>query len=417
MDFVIRSAQIIDINSPFNKSKKDIHVSNGVIKKIDDQIPFDGEEINGDSLCVSIGWLDMRAHYHDPGNEHKEDIETGSDAAAVGGFTDVVLLPNNNPVTSSKNSISYYQKWSKGSAVQLHPMAAVTLGCEGKELTEMIDLHVAGAIAFGDGIRPIWHTDIMMKGLQYLQKFKGLLINKAEDEMLTAFGHMNEGMQSTQMGLKGMPSLSEVIMIERDLKLLQYTGGRLHFTMVSTKEGVELIRSAKAKGLSVTCDVGVNYLKFTDKDLSDYETNLKVNPPYRTDNDRQALLEGLKDGTIDCIVSDHIPHDEESKKLEFDLADFGSSNQQTFLSVLMDVFGDDYQEFIEKFTSNPRNLLGIEQPKIDVGQPAVLTVFNGDSWTLDSDTNKSKSTASPFFGQTVQGQVKAIVNNGQLVLN
>jgi len=144
-------------------------------------------------------------------------------------------------------------------------------------------------------------------------------------------------------------------MIERDLKLLQYTGGRLHFTMVSTKEGVELIRSAKAKGLSVTCDVGVNYLKFTDKDLSDYETNLKVNPPYRTDNDRQALLEGLKDGTIDCIVSDHIPHDEESKKLEFDLADFGSSNQQTFLSVLMDVFGDDYQEFIEKFTSNPRN--------------------------------------------------------------
>jgi len=417
MEFLIRSAQIIDKHSPFHQSQKDILVSNGIIKKIDNHIDFDGQVVQADDLKVSVGWLDMRAHYQDPGHEHKEDLESGCAVAAAGGFTDVVLLPNTQPVTSSKNAISYYLKWNKGSAVQLHPMAAVSIGCEGKELTEMIDLHTAGAVAFGDGLRPIWHTDIMLKGLQYLQKFDGLLMNKPEDEMLTAFGHMNEGKASTLMGLKGMPILSESIMIERDLKLLQYAGGKLHFTMISSKESVELIREAKARGLKVTCDTGINYLKFTDEDLSDYDTHLKVNPPYRTESDRQALIDAVKDGTIDCLVSDHIPQDEESKKLEFDLADFGSSNQQTVYSVLFEIFGDKATDYLELITSNPRKLLNLGSPSIQEGQTACLTLFNSGSWILNASTNKSKSVASPLFGKSLKGKIIGIVNQGQLILN
>jgi dihydroorotase len=417
MEFLIRSAQIIDKLSPFHQSQKDILISNGIIKQIDDNISFDGEVISAKGLKVSIGWIDMRAHYQDPGNEHKEDLDSGSAVAAAGGFTDVVLVPNTQPVTSSKNAISYFSKWNKTSSVQLHPMAAVTLDCQGKELTEMIDLFTAGAVCFGDGLKPIWHTDIMLKGLQYLQKFNGLLINKAEDQMLTAFGHMNEGHSSTLLGLKGMPVLAETVMIDRDLKLLEYAGGRLHFSLVSSREGIELIRAAKSRGLNVTCDVGVNYLQFTDQDLSDYDTNLKVNPPYRTENDRSALIKAVKDGTVDCIVSDHIPHDEESKKLEFDLADFGSSNQQPFFSVLSEVFGNRTEDYIELFTTKPRELLNMQVPKIEEGQNACLTLFTDDAWTLDSQTNKSKSVASPFYGKQLKGKVLGIVNNGQLILN
>ena len=417
MEFLIRSAQILDTHSSHHLSKRDILISNGKIKSIGTNINFDGEVISAEQLKVSVGWIDMRAHYQDPGNEHKEDLESGSAVAAASGFTDVVLLPNTNPVITSKNSISYYQKWNKHSAVQLHPMAAVSLGCEGKELTEMIDLHTAGAAAFTDGIKPIWHTDIMLKALQYLQKFDGLLINKPEDEMLTAFGHMNEGKVSTLQGLKGMPILAEVVMIQRDLRLLEYAGGRLHFSMVSSKEGLKLIKEAKSKGLNVTCDVGVNYLKFTDEDVDDYDTNLKVNPPYRTNLDRTALIKGIKDGTIDCIVSDHIPQDEESKKLEFDLADFGSSNQQTFYSVFKEALGSDCHQYLSLLTDNPRRILKMDQPKIEEGQVACLTLFNEETWRFDAKSNKSKSVASPFLNKALEGKVIGVVNNGQVVLN
>ena len=418
MEFLIRAAEILHPDSPLHKSKKDILISNGKISQIADQIDFAGQTITADNLKVSVGWMDMRAHYNDPGNEHKEDIETGIDTAMAGGFTDVAILPNTQPVVGTKNGVAYYQKFSKTFPVTLHPIAAVTQNCEGEELTEMIDLHQAGAAAFSDGLKPIWHTDIVLKGLQYLQKFDGLLINKPEDQMLTSFAHMHEGEVSTMLGLKGMPSLSESIAVQRDLRLLEYTGGRIHFTLISSQESVEMIREAKRKGLNVSCDVGVNYLKYTEADLEDYDTNLKVNPPYRKSTDRKALLDGLKDGTIDVIVSDHNPHDEESKKLEFDLADFGSANQQTFYSVLNEVSQGDLSEVISCFTSKPRHLLGITEQEIVEGAEACLTLFTPDlSWTLDASTNKSKSVASPLFNQTMKGRVIGIVNRGELYLN
>lgn len=418
MEFLIRAAEILHPNSPLHKSTKDVLISNGKIKKIADHIEFDGQIISCQDLKLSIGWFDMRAHYNDPGFEHKEDLDSGLLSAMAGGFTDVALLPNTDPVISTKNSVSYYDKQSRVSPVHLHPIAAVTVGFQGNELTEMIDLHHAGAIAFSDGLKTIWHTDILLKALQYLQKFNGLLINRPEDHHLTAFGHMNEGYVSTVMGLKGMPGLSESLMIQRDLKLLEYAGGKIHFTLISTKESVDLIREAKSKSLNVTCDIGVNYLRFIDQDLEEYDTSLKVNPPYRLEEDRLALIEGVLDGTIDVIVSDHNPHDEESKKLEFDLADFGSPNQQHFYSVLNGSLGNELSDAINLFTSKPREILGLKVPRIEEGEDACITLFSPtESWMFNAKTNKSKSVASPVFNQELQGSIIGIINKGDLHLN
>ncbi|MCO6358202.1 dihydroorotase [Roseivirga pacifica] len=416
MNLLIRGAHILNPDSPFHNSIKDIFIEAGVIRQIGDNLSVENAELIDAKGCyVSVGWFDLRANFQDPGLEHKEDLESGSQAAMAAGFTDVLLLPNAQPVVDSKNAVAYYQKWSKYSLVDLHPMAAVSLKAEGKELTEMIDLHSAGAKAFSDGVKPIWHTDIMLKSLQYLQKFDGLLINKPEDELLTAFGHMNEGEVSTVMGLKGMPSIAESLMIQRDLELLEYAGGKVHFSLISSKDSVALIREAKAKGLKVTCDVGVNYLKFIDADAQSYDTNFKVNPPYRTEQDRLALVEGVLDGTIDVIVSDHYPHDEECKKLEFDLADFGTNNLQGFLPVLIDVFGDDFEKVVDRFTSKPREILGVTLPKIEEGADACLTIFSKDrTWQFNKQTNLSKSLASPLMNQELKGAVLAVTNKGQV---
>ena len=418
MEFLIRAAEILQPDSPLHQSQKDILIANGKISQIADQIEFDGRVVAAENLKVSVGWVDMRAHYNDPGNEHKEDIHTGINTAMAGGFTDVALLPNTHPVVSTKHAVSYYYKFSKDTPVRLHPVAAVTQHCKGEELTEMIDLHKAGAVAFSDGLNPIWHTDILLKALQYLQKFDGLLINKPEDQMLTAFGQMHEGTVSTLLGLKGMPALSEAVMVQRDLRLLEYAGGNLHFSLISAAESIQMIREAKRNGLNVSCDVGVNYLKFTDEDLTDYDTDLKVNPPYRKESDRKALIDAVKDGTIDVVVSDHNPQNEECKKLEFDLADFGTANQQTCYSVLNEVFREDFCEVIDRLTKAPRDLLKLSHPEIAEGADACLTLFSPTSeWTLNAQTNKSKSVASPLLGTPLNGRVVGLVNKGVLHLN
>ncbi len=418
MEFLIRAALIVDSNSPHHLTQKDILISQGSISKIEDQVDFEGEIINIPGLRVSPGWFDMRAHYNDPGLEYKEDLESGTNAAAAGGFTDVLLLPNTSPRIDGKNAVSYYGKWNRGSAVKLHASAAVSLKCEGKELTEMIDLHHAGAKAFTDGTSPVWHTDIMLKSLQYLQKFDGLLINRPEDHMLTAFGTMHEGVVSTRMGMKGIPSLSEEVMVKRDLQLLEYTGGKLHFSLLSTAGSVAMVKEAKAKGLNVTADVGVHHLIFEDESLIGYDTHLKVKPPFRLKSDREALIEGVKDGTIDVIVTDHQPHDLESKKLEFDLADFGIIGQQSFYSALLSVFGNDTDKMIDKVCQAPRVLLNIDSPVVTVGNKACLTLFTPEqSWEYTATVNQSKSLASPFLGQNLQGKVVGIVNDGQKLLN
>lgn len=418
MNLLIKSAEILDVQSPHHKSKLDIHIVNGAIQQIGKDLHVEADHVlDKGGLKVSAGWVDMRSHFSDPGDEHKEDLQSGSMAAMAAGFTKVLVMPNTKPAVDQKGAVNYLLKHSSGQAVDLLPCASVTRGTEGKELTEILDLENAGAIAFSDGLEPLWHTDIMLKALQYLQKFNGTLINRAEDKMLTAFAHMHEGATSTTMGLKGMPSLSETIMIERDLSLLAYTGGKLHISMVSTSRSVDLIRKAKASGLQVTCDVGVNYLKYADVDLEDYDTNLKVNPPYRTREDMQALKDGVLDGTIDVIVSDHQPQDEESKKLEFDLADFGTNNLPGLWPIIREVFENDLATAIEALTSKPRSILNLNEATIKEGANAELTIFDCDSdWILNSESNHSKSTYSPLWGQKLIGKVHGIVNGNSYEL-
>ncbi|MCL4161252.1 UNVERIFIED_CONTAM: hypothetical protein GTU68_031419, partial [Idotea baltica] len=279
---------------------------------------------------VSMGWFDMRANFNDPGYEHKEELNSGLKAAAVGGFTSVALLPNTNPCIETKNDVGYLMSKNQSSVTQIYPLGAVTKGCKGEDFTEILDMHAAGAVAFTDGENPIWNTDILLKTLQYLQKFDGLLMNRPEDTYLTAFGTMNEGITSTLLGLKGMPGLAEEIMVNRDIELLKYAGGRIHFSNVSTAHALRQIAKAKKKGLNVTCDVAAHNLIFDDSVLSDYDTNYKVNPPLRNKRDLKALERGLNSMNIDVIVTAHSPQDEESKKLEFDHADFGMLGLQTF---------------------------------------------------------------------------------------
>ena len=415
MKILIQSAEIIDSGSPFHRKKKNVLISAGRIAEIGDKNYSADRVIKADGMILSTGWLDLGAFVGDPGLEHKEDLSSLAKAAAAGGFTDVAVLPNTHPPIQSKNEVSYIIQNNENRLVQIHVLASVTRNNKGEELTEMIDLHEAGAVAFTDGLKPVWHTDIFLKALQYLQKFDGLLIDHPEDIWLNLFGQMNEGVNSTMLGLKGMPRIAEEVAVSKNLKLLGYAGGRLHFAKISTAKTVGLIRAAKKKGQNVSCDVPVYQALLDDSLLHDFDTNYKVNPPLREKADNEALIKGLKDGTIDVLSSGHVPHDEESKNLEFDLADFGIINLQTFASQLASLSKwVEMESLIEKITSNPRKILGLNQPTIDVDVKANLTLFDPSmEYEFTQGDNLSKSKNSPWLGATLTGKVVATFNNSR----
>jgi len=419
MEILIKSVDIIDRPSELHNKRRNVLIKNGVITEITTRSISAPKVIDARGLKLSIGWCDMRSHFCDPGEEAKEDLQSGRLAAAHGGFTDVVVQPNTLPVVTSKNEVSYLRSGNQHSLTQIHVIGAVTIDTKGTELTEMIDLHHAGVVAFSDGIEPLWHTDVFGKALQYLQKFNGLLINRAEDKMLSAFGHMNEGLQSTMLGIPGIPKLSEELMVARDLALLEYYGGRLHFANVSSQESLVMIKIAKKKGLNVSCDVAAHQLLLDDSKLADFDTNYKVNPPLRGPKTIKALVNGLKDGTIDVMVSDHRPEDEEGKKLEFDLASFGMMGIQELGSMLQEISKEvDEGLLMEKITYQPRKLLGLEVPVIRKGQKAVLTLFDpAKKWLFDEQSNQSKSRNSPNFGKELTGKAVAVFNNGKVLLD
>jgi dihydroorotase len=414
MKILIQGPEILDAGSPFHKKEKNILINNGRILEIGDKNYGADKVIRGDGMKLSVGWFDLGTFIGDPGLEHKEDIESASKAAAAGGFTGMAVLPNTTPCVQTKNEVSYLVKGNDTQLVQIHALAAVTKNNKGEELTEMIDLHEAGAVAFTDGLKPIWHTDILLKSLQYLQKFNGLLIDHPEDIWLNLFGQMHEGINSTRLGLKGMPRIAEDIAVNRNLELLGYAGGRLHFSRLSSGRAVDLIRAAKKK-LNVSCDVAVYQPLLDDTVLFDFNTNFKVNPPLREKQDNDALVKALRDGTIDVIISGHTPHEEESKNLEFDIADFGMINLQTFASNLVTLSqAVDMEVLIEKITTNPRKLLGLDVPKIDVEEKANLTLFDPNkTWTFDEKVNLSKSRNSPWMNKEIKGKAVAVFNNGR----
>jgi dihydroorotase len=324
-----------------------------------------------------------------------------------------------HPTVQTKNEISYITQGNNNRLVQLHTLAAITKNCKGEELTEMIDLHEAGAVAFTDGLKSVWHTDIFLKSLQYLQKFDGLLIDHPEDNWLNLFGQMNEGVNSTSLGLKGMPRIAEEVAVRKNLELLEYAGGRLHFSRISTAKTVAMIRSAKKKGLNVTCDITGFQALLDDSLLEDFDTYYKVNPPLREKSDNEALIKGLKDGTIDILTSGHLPQDDESKLLEFDQAEFGMINLQTFASQLTTLSKSvDMDVLIEAVATAPRAILKMEVPKIEEEEKANLTLFDPNcEWTFDEKNNLSKSKNSPWLGKELKGKVIAVFNNGKAKLD
>jgi dihydroorotase len=415
MKVLIQSAKIVSPGSPYHLKRKNVVISGGRITEIGDKIYSADRVIEADGMLLSIGWMDLGAFVGDPGLEHKEDLLSLTKAAAAGGFTEVVLLPNTQPAVQSKNEISYITQANTTRLVQLHAMAAVTKNCKGEELTEMIDLHEAGAVAFTDGLKSLVHTDLFLKSLQYIQKFDGLLIDHSEDHWLNLFGQMHEGENSTSLGLKGMPRIAEEIAVRKNLELLEYAGGRLHLSRISTGRTVDLIRSAKKKGMKVSCDV-VGYQPLLDDSyLEDFDTNYKLNPPLREKIDNDALIKGLKDGTIDALSSGHLPQDDESKLLEFDHADFGITNLQTFASQLTQLCKwVDVEDLIAKVTTAPRLILQLPVPVIEVDEKANLTLFDPNrEWRLDEKTNFSKSKNSPWWGQELKGKAVAVFNNNK----
>jgi dihydroorotase len=414
MKILLQSPRILHKGSPFHNKEKNVLLQNGRILEIGDKNYSADRTLKAEGMILSAGWFDMGTFVGDPGLEHREDLESLAKVATAGGFTEVAVLPNTHPVVQTKNEISYITRNNDNRLLQIHALAAVTKYNKGEELTEMIDLHEAGAIGFTDGLKPVWHTDVFYKALQYLQKFNGLLIDHAEDQWLNMFGQMHEGLQSTLLGMKGMPRIAEEIAINRNIELLAYAGGRLHLSKISTARSVEAVRSAKKKH-QLTCDVAAYQALFTDEYLKDFDTNYKTNPPLRERADNEALLKGLKDGTIDVICSGHLPHDEESKNLEFDMADFGIINLQTVGANLVALSKEvEWETLIEKITINPRKVLNQEVPLLEPEAKANLTLFDpARAWTLEEKTNLSKSKNSPWFNQTITGKAVAVFNNNK----
>ncbi len=414
MNLLFRQATIIDPASPFNGRVADIHVSEGRIKAIGEKLSVpDAEEIPAAGAWCSPGWIDFGVQSGDPGHEYREDLFSLSEAALAGGYTALVCNPNTEPPIHSKSEVAYLLQRSRELPVNLYPMGAASLNCQGKDITEMLDMHAAGAIAFGDGLEPMQHSGLMMRAMQYITAFDGIVVNRPSDQTVAAGGHMHEGAVSTWLGLRGIPSLAEELMVERDLHLLEYTGSRLHLTGISTAGGVEMLRKAKKSGLRVTASAAVLNLLFTDEALDGFVNNFKVLPPLRSAGDREALIEGLLDGTIDFVFSNHVPLDTEAKDREFPYADFGAIGLQTSVAALHTHLHDRIspEQLVRWLALRPREVFGLAAPRIAEGEAAELTLFHPDApWTFRTEHIRSKSLNSPFIGHTFHGRVLATVS-------
>ena len=418
MNALIKKATIICPSSPFHLQVKDILIIDGIIKAIENDISSDNyQTIIGNNLHLSIGWMDIFADFAEPGNEHRETLESGANAAAAGGFTDVMLIPNTLPTVSSKAQIEFLIERSKSLPVTVHPIGAVTNNTEGTAITEMYDMHNSGAVAFGDGRKSIQQAGILLKALQYVSAKNAVIIQVPDDKSISDGGMMNEGIVSTQLGLPGNPAMAEEVMIARDIALLHYTDSHLHITGVSTKKGIDLIKNAKKEGLQITCSVTPYHLFFNEEDLVDYDTNLKVNPPLRTREDVAALQDGLRSGVIDCIASHHTPQCADEKICEFEYAKNGMITLQTLYGTVNGIINDT-ELLVRMLTEQNREIFGLMIPEIEIGAPACLTIFESSTnYNFEEKDILSKSKNSAFIGKEMKGKVIGIINKNKLVLN
>ncbi|CCQ72583.1 dihydroorotase [Magnetospira sp. QH-2] len=385
-----------------------------------DGVPSHAQTVDCEGLILSPGLVDMRVQLREPGEEHKGTLASAGLAAAAGGVTSMVCLPNTRPVIDDVSVVEFVARRARllGLA-KVYPYGAVTKGLEGQELAEMGMLAESGAVAFTDGTVPVADTATMRRALQYAATFDLLIVQHPEEPGLAGSGVVNAGTMATRLGLVGIPPQAEVMMIERDLRLLELTGGRLHFAHVTTGEAIDVIRRAKVRGLQVTCDTAPFYFALNELAVGDYRTFSKLSPPLRTEDDRLAVIEGLRDGTIDVIASDHAPEDEEAKRLPFGQAAYGGIGLETLLPITLELVRNGHLELIEALrliTSAPADLLGLTGGRLTKGAPADLLLFDPEKpWKIDRDDMISKSKNTPFDGYLTQGRPKRTVVDGRTV--
>lgn len=420
MTILIQQAKIVAASSPYDGQIKDILISDGIITSIADEINGTYDQIiQSQGLHVSIGWMDVFAHFCDPGFEYRETLESGANAAAAGGYTDVMVLPNTNPPQHTKTQVEYIRQKCLSLPVNIYPIGAVTKNTDGKELAEMYDMQQSGAVAFSDGVNAIQNGGLLLKALQYVKTFEGTIIQIPDDKSIGGNGLMNEGIVSTQLGLPGKPSMAEELMVARDIKLARYTNSKLHFTGVSSAKSLEYIKRAKEGGIQVTCSVTPYHLFFCDEDLTSYDTNLKVNLPLRTRADRDALRNGLLDGTIDCIASHHIPQNYDNKVCEFEYAKNGMVGLESLFGIVWPLVNSEWSivDLVERLSIVPRKIFGFAVPEIKEGAAACITLFNpAVEYIFDETMIQSKSKNSAFTGRQLKGKVLGIINKNKLVL-
>lgn len=418
MSLLLNSVTVSDTTSKYFNSKVNILIdSKGYIKKISKNKISDKVKkvVDLEGLYISESWFDFNANFCDPGYEYKENLKSGVHVAINSGFLDVLITPNTNPIIQTKADVSYIQEKSLNNFCEIHPSAAISKNFNGKDLNDIIDLHNSGVKAFTNSYSCKESSEMIMNSLLYLNQIDTLLLTKPKDRSFSD-GVVNNGYYSNTVGLKGIPRISESIAVERDLSILEYVGGKIHFSGISTKESVSIIRDAKTKKLNVTCDVPIHNLILDDSNVVSFDPNYKVDPPLRTKEDIDALIEGINDGTIDIIASHHEPQDIDTKKCEFEIANFGVISLQTFFSNIVQLSRKiPLENLIKTFSTNPKKILGVETYSVVEGSKASFTVFDPDgSWDYNENSNLSKSINSPWLNWSLKGKVKAVIKDNRI---
>lgn len=421
MKTIIKNVNLIHPEEQIHLEGTNILLNNGIIDKIgalNSADAIDAQEFDFAGCVVVPGFFDMHVHLREPGREDEETVKTGCDAAANGGFTGIACMPNTEPAIDTAEVINFIKKQSESHLVDVYPVAAATVGRKGEIISPMSELAEAGAVAFSDDGVAIKTSAVLRRAFEYSKMFNLPLVEHCEDESLSD-GAMNEGFNSTLLGLSPLPSVSEDIIVIRDILMADYTGGRIHIAHISTKNAVHLVREAKKRGIKVTAEVTPHHFTLTDDALKTYDTNTKMNPPLRTQADVDALIEGLKDGTIDCIASDHAPHSPEEKEAEFHFAPNGIVGLETSIGLaLTELFHKrklSIEEIIRQISINPRKILNLSIPKFREGEPANFTVLDLNKiWTVDISRFKSKSKNSPFDKRLLTGKSVSVINNGKM---
>ena len=418
MKILIKQAKIIDSSSKNNNKICDILINNNKIEKIAKKIQIDSDTkiYKNENLHISQGWFDMHVNFGQPGFEQRETIENGLNAAAKGGFTEVLLMPNTNPSIDNSSMIDFIKGFSKRNVVNVQVAGNLTVSQEGKNIVEIHDMTNNGCIAFTDDKKSIQNNELMKIALLYIKNSNSLLMNFPNDSKIQKNGVINEGKISTQLGLKGIPNIAEEMMLDRDITLCDYTESKIHESYISTERSVDKIKKAKEKGINVTSDVALHNIFLTEEQVNNFDTRFKVLPPLRTKKDNKAIINGLKDGTIDVITSDHNPFEEETKKLEFDNAEFGIIGLESAFGLINKHLEKHLtlNEIIDKISNNPRKILGLKNNSIEEGNYANLTLFNpSNKWEFKENDIVSKSKNSPFIGEELKGKALAIYNNNR----